>query len=84
MVVSECLGEWGRAPYLLVPKSTFTDIFDNTFDISDFRAHIFCPQTTLGLPKKHSEAGPPEHTDTLDTVKIACAKRTTQRAFLKI
>ena len=45
----------------LVPKNTFTDVFDNTCDISDFRGQIFCPQTTQQQPKKHNEAGPPEH-----------------------
>ena len=62
-------------PHVLVPKNTFTDVFDNTRD-------IFCPQTTQELPKKHDEAGSPEDndlptganchksiTDTLDTVK---------------
>ena len=33
---------WGG----LVPKNTFTDVFDNTCDISYFRANIFCPKTT--------------------------------------
>ena len=42
------------------PKNTFTDVFDNTCDIGDFRAHIFCPQTTQELPKKNHEAGAPE------------------------
>ena len=62
------------------PKNLLKDEFDNTFDIGDFRVHIFCPQTQE-LPEKHHEAGPPERlptaalrksiTDTLDTVKIA-------------
>ena len=43
-----------------VPKNTFMDVFDITCDISDFRAHIFCPQTTQELPKKHHKAGPPK------------------------
>ena len=30
-------------------------------DIGDFTVPIFCPQTTQEQPKKHSEAGPPEH-----------------------
>ena len=62
----------GRAPHVLLPKNTFTEVLHNTCDISDFRAHIFCPQTTQELPK-HYEAGPPEQltTDPLDTVKIA-------------
>ena len=41
-------------------KNTFTDVVDITCDISDFRAHIFCPKKTQKLPKKHHEAGPPE------------------------
>ena len=40
-------------------ENTFTDLFDNTCDIGDFRVHIFCPETTQDLPKKHHEAGPP-------------------------
>ena len=56
-------------------------------------AHIFCPQTTQELPKKYSEAGPPEQSDALSQIDYGhtrhcedclCAKRTTQRAFLKI
>ena len=37
------------------------------------KAHIFSPQTTQELPKKHHEAGPPKQltTDTLGTVRIA-------------
>ena len=42
----------------------FTDVFDNTSDIGDFREHIFCPQTTQELPKKHHEAGLPEQLPT--------------------
>ena len=56
-------GKWGRrAPpaHVLVPKNPFKDLFDNTCDISDFRAHIFCPQTTQELPKKQYEAGRPD------------------------
>ena len=44
-------------PHVLVPKNTIADVFDNNFDIS---AHIFCPQTTQELPKKHNEVGTPE------------------------
>ena len=50
----------GKASKVLEPKNTLTDVFDNTLDISDFRAHIFCLQTTQGPPKKHNEAGPSE------------------------
>ena len=41
-------------------KNVFTDVFDITCDIGDFRVHIFCPQTTQELPNKHHEAGLPE------------------------
>ena len=60
----------GTPSHVLVPKNTFTDVFDNTGDISDFRAHIFCSQTTQELPKKHNEAGPPEQlpTDALSQI----------------
>ena len=40
------------------------DEFDNTCDMGDFRAHIFCPQMTQELPKKHYEAGLPEQLPT--------------------
>ena len=79
-------GGGGRSlPHVLVPKNTFTNVFNNTCDISDFIAHIFCPPTTQELPKKHNEAGMPEQLptdalaqinnimDTIDTVKITCA-----------
>ena len=45
------------------PKNPLKDEFDNTFDIGDFRAHIFCSQTQE-LPEKHHEAGPPERLPT--------------------
>ena len=38
--------EGGAVPHVLVPKNTFTDVCDNTRDICDLKAHIFCPQTT--------------------------------------
>ena len=49
---------------------TLTDVFDVTSSIRDFRAQIFCPQTTQGPPKKHHEAGTPEQlpTDALSLV----------------
>ena len=49
---------------------TLTDVFDITSSICDFRAHIFCPQTTQELLKKHHEAGPPEQlpTDALSQI----------------
>ena len=87
----------GRAPppppHVLVPKNTFTDVFYNTCDIGDFRAHIFCPQTKA---KEHQEAGAPEQLppdvqsikDTLDNAKIAkrfaCANEQRKRTFWKI
>ena len=49
---------------VLVPKNTFKDVFDNTGDLDDFRAHIFCPQSTQELLKKHNEGGPPEQLPT--------------------
>ena len=54
-------------PHVLVPKNTIADVFDNNFDIS---AHIFCPQTTQELPKKHNEEGTPEQqpTDALSQI----------------
>ena len=63
----------GQSLHVSVQKNTFTEVFDNTGDMGDFRAHIFCPQTTQELPKKqHHEAGPEQlTTDPLDTVKIA-------------
>ena len=74
------------------------DLFDNTCDTGDFREHIFCPQTTQGLPKKHHESGLPEQlpTDALSQIdywhtihcegckEVCLCKRTTQRAFWKI
>ena len=36
------------------------DVFDITCDIGDFRGHLFYPQTTYELPKKHHKPGPPE------------------------
>ena len=55
------VGEESPPPALvLVPKNPFKDVFDNTCDISDFRAHIYCPQTTQELPEKHYEAGRPD------------------------
>ena len=76
MTIIYILGKGGGAvPHVLVPKNTFTDVFNNTRD-------IFCPQTTQERPNKHDEAGSPEDndlptganchksiTDTLDTVK---------------
>ena len=50
----ECLAPPPKPPDALVLKNSFTDVFD----IGDFRAHIFCPQTIQELPKKHHEAGP--------------------------
>ena len=79
------------SPRFGAKKSTFTDVFDNTYDIVDFRAHIFCPQTTQELPKRHNEVGPPEQlpTDALSQIDYGhcedcLCQRTTQRAFWKI
>ena len=47
-----------------MPKTSFTDVFDNTCDINDFRTHIFCTQRTQELHKKHNEAGPPQQLQT--------------------
>ena len=57
-------GWGGKAPSRFGAEKHFYDVFDNTCDISDFRAHFFCPQTTQELPKKHNEAGPPEQLPT--------------------
>ena len=37
---------------------------DITCGIGGIRVHIFYPQTTQELPKKHHEAGPPEQLPT--------------------
>ena len=70
------------------------DEFDNTCDMGDFRAQIFCPQMTQELPKKHYEAGLPEQLPTgvlsqidyahnrhcEDCKEICLCQRATQRA----
>ena len=67
---------WGRGAHTLVPKNTFTDLFDISCDIGDFRAHSSCPQMTQELPKKHYDAGLNNclqmhcHKSITDTVKI--------------
>ena len=88
--------EEGTASHVLVPKNTFIDVFENTCDMCDFWAHIFCPQTTQELPKKHDEAGSPEDndlpTDALSQIDYGHIRhcedclyqRTTQRTFWKI
>ena len=40
-------------------ENTFTDVFDITSDIGDFRPLIFCPRATKELPRNYHEAGPP-------------------------
>ena len=75
-------------PYILVPKNTFTVVFDNTCTIGDFTAHIFCSQTTQELPKKHNEAGPPKQlpTDALSQINYehtACANEQCKGNFAK-
>ena len=89
-------GGGGQFLHVLVPRNTFTDVFDNACDICDFRAHIFCPQTTQELPKKRDEAGSPEDndlpTDALSQIDYGHIRhcedclyqRTTQRTFRKI
>ena len=67
----------GRASPRFGAENTFTDVFDNTRDISDF--------------KKHNEAGPPEQlpTGVLSQIDYGHARhcedclcqRTTQMAF---
>ena len=85
-------------PHVLVPKNTFTGVFDNTCDmhqrISDFRAHIFCPQVTQELPKKQNEAGPPKQlpADALSQIDYGhtrhfedyLCQQTTQTVFWRI
>ena len=60
MTMIYTLGKGGREKPLTF---YYPDVFDNTCDICDFGAHIFCPQTTQELPKKHNEAGSPEVND---------------------
>ena len=52
------IGGQSPPPPYFGSENTFTDLFDNSCDIGDFRVHIFYPQTTQGLPKKHHQAGP--------------------------
>ena len=67
---------WGRGAHTLVPKNTFTDVFDISCDTGDFRAHIFCPQMTQQLAKKHYDTRLNNclqmhcHKSIMDTVKI--------------
>ena len=93
---------WGKEPpfHVLVLEDTFTDVFDITSDMADFKAHIhiFCPQTTCELSKKHHESGPPKncllmhcdkskygHTRHCEDCKEVClCQRTTRRAFWRI
>ena len=83
-----------QLPHVLVPQNNFKDVFNNTCDIGDFRAHLFCPQTTEELPKKHHEAELPTnalskidygHSRHREDCKEACfCQRITQRALCKI
>ena len=61
-------------PHILVLKKSFKGAFDI---ICDFRAHIFCPQTSQKLIKKHHEAGPPEQlpTDALSQIDYGHTRR---------
>ena len=95
------------ADFLFSPRSTWNPVYRLLYSyavllslrISEFPMHIFCPQNTQELPKKHHEAGPPEqlHTDALsqidlrtdarhceDCKEVRMYRRTTQRAFWKI
>ena len=92
----------GKNPpfHVLVLEDTFTDVFDITCDMADFKAHIhiFCPQTTCELSKKHHESGTPKncllmhcdkskygHTRHCEDCKEVClCQRTTRRAFWRI
>ena len=49
-------------PHVLMPKNTFTVVFDKTSDIGNFRAraHFLPLDDAQELSKKHNEAGPPE------------------------
>ena len=95
------------ADFLFPPRSTWNHVYRLLYSyavllslrISEFPMHIFCPQNTQELPKKHHEAGPPEqlHADALsqidlrtdarhceDCKEVRLCRRTTQRAFWKI
>ena len=91
-------GAGGQSPHVLMPKNTCKGIIDNTCDIGDFRAHIFCPQTTQELYLRSTMKQDRLNncllmhchksiTDTLATMKIAkrfcLCQRATQRAFEK-
>ena len=60
------VGEGGRAPPSFGAKKHYFMSIPLTLATSG--AHIFCPQTTQELPKKHSEAGPPEQSDALSQI----------------
>ena len=64
------MGPVTRVPHILLEKENFKDVLDNTCDIGNFRAHIFCSQATQELPKKHYDAEPPERlpTDALSQI----------------
>ena len=64
------VGPVTRVPHILLREENFKDKLDNICDIGNFRAHIFCPQATQELPKKHCEAEPPERlpTDALSQI----------------
>ena len=82
------------APHVLVLKNTVIDVYDNTCDISDFEAYIFCPQATQEQPKKRNEAEPPEQLPTDALLQIdyghtrhcedCLCQRTTQNTFCEI
>lgn len=74
------------------------DVYDIICGVKDFRAHIFCPQTTQELPKKHLEARPHKQLPTYalsqvdyrhtlhykDYKEVRLCQRTMQGTFCKI
>ena len=77
----------------LVSKNTFMDVFDNPVTSATSEPTFSAIRQLKKLPKKHNETGLPGQlptfchkliTDTLDTVKIACAKEQCKEHFEKI
>ena len=66
-------------PNVLMPKNSFTDVFDKTCDIGNFRAraHFLPLDDAQELPKKHNEAGPPEQppTNALSSIDYGYTRR---------
>ena len=69
-------GQWFRASPRFGAENTFTDVFDNTRDISDFKKQDRLNNYLLVYCHKSI-------TDTLDTVKIACANEQRKWHFEK-